>query len=64
MNPDGVPPRWLIRRQRPGKWAVALRIFDSHTGYFYLPFRTLNTGKDAIAYVNRVETNNYGRAAA
>jgi hypothetical protein len=57
-----LPPRWRIRRTPAGQWLVRQRVTD-YDGPFYAPMRTRDTWADAIAYVTRTQTSNYGRAA-
>jgi hypothetical protein len=68
-----LPPRWRIRRTWDGAWTVDIRrTFPASGHYVYQPVkepgstgkaRTWDDWRDAIAYVNRAQTSNYGRAA-
>lgn len=68
-----LPPRWRIRRTWDGAWTVAMRhTFPASGLHVYQSIkepgsaskaRTWDTWNDALAYVNRTQTNNYGRAA-
>jgi hypothetical protein len=59
-----LPPRWRIRRTWDGAWTVDIRrTFPASGHYVYQPVNTWDDWRDAIAYVNRAQTSNYGRAA-
>jgi hypothetical protein len=60
---NNTPPRWRIRRGLSGRWEVYLRTAGGKGTYFYASLGDWPTWADAIAYVHRAQTHNYGVAA-